>query len=94
MRFTAIIVLIALSLTVLAPPTFALTFSGDKAPVFGTLDVCHTATPALSTNGEMPCVNETASLPLPLALNKAAEIATTPVHPFHIAFQDELPPKQ
>jgi len=94
MRFSAIIVLIALSLTVLAPPSFALTIHGDKAPVLGILDVCHTATPALSSNGEMPCVHVSVSLSLPLALNKVTEIVNPPFHPFHIAFQDELPPKQ
>jgi hypothetical protein len=93
MRSSAVIVLIALSLTVLAPPSFALTTYGDKAPVLGTLDVCHTATPALSSNGEMPCVNERVSLPLHLASDKVTEIVNPPFHPFHIAFQDERPPK-
>lgn len=94
MRCSAIIVLIALSLTVLAPPSFALAIHGDKAPVLGTLDVCHSAAPALSANGEMPCVHEGVSLPLPLTLNNVAEIVNPPFRPFHISFQDELPPKQ
>jgi len=94
MKLSAIIVLIALSLTVLAPPAFALAVQGDKAPVLGTLDICHSAAPALSSNGEMPCVHVNVSLPLPLALNKVTEIVNPPFHPFHIAFQEELPPKQ
>jgi hypothetical protein len=93
MKYCAVIVLIALSLTVLAPPSFALALHGDKAPVLGALDVCHTATPALSANGEIPCVNACAALPLPLALNKVADIVNPPIHPIHIAFQDEIPPK-
>jgi hypothetical protein len=94
MRFSSIIVLIALAFTVLAPPSFALTIHGYKAPVLGALDVCHSANPALSSNGDMPCVSESVSFPLPLALNKVVEIVPPPFHPFHIAFQEELPPKQ
>jgi hypothetical protein len=44
-------------ITVLAPMTsFTLIVVNDGRSFLGTLDVCHSATPALSANGEMPCV--------------------------------------
>jgi hypothetical protein len=94
MKWQAFIVLLAIALSIVASPAFPfLSDHGAKVEI-GTLDVCHSATPALFSNGEMPCVNVGVSLPLPLALNSITEIVNPPLHPFHIAFQDELPPKQ
>lgn len=57
MRSVTFILLIVLTFTVLAPATsFTLIVVNDGRSFLGTLDVCHSATPALSSNGEMPCV--------------------------------------
>ena len=66
--------------------------SGGLAEI-GTLDVCHSATPALSSNGDMPCINECLHLPLPQGLIKISAVAVLRLKPFSIAFQDERPPK-
>ena len=58
MRSTAIIVLMALTLGAFGFPSFMMVESHDGQPTIMALDVCHASTPALSVNGEMPCVNE------------------------------------
>jgi hypothetical protein len=93
MKWKAILVLLAIVLSFIVPPS--LPFMADRGALaeIGTLDVCHSATPALSTNGEMPCVNVSALSPLPLAQNQVPEIVNPRLKPFLIASQDERPPK-
>lgn len=93
MKWKAIIVLLAIALSIIVPPSLSLTIADGGHAVIGTLDVCHSATPALSSNGDMPCVNECPSYPFPLALHKASEIVNPSNKPLLIAFQDERPPK-
>jgi hypothetical protein len=65
----------------------------DGQSFLGNLDVCHAATPALSSNGEMPCVNEA---PCRICLPGYAGIVHIDNHliqPFLIVLQDEHPPK-
>jgi hypothetical protein len=94
MRWKAIIVLLAVALSIVVPPSLSLTLADSRHPMIGTLDVCHSATPALSSNGDMPCMNEGAYHPLPLAQNQIVGIATPPFKPLLIAFQEERPPKR
>jgi hypothetical protein len=57
MKWVSVILLIVFAFTVLAPMTlFTLTIVNDGVSFLGNLDVCHSAAPALSSNGEMPCV--------------------------------------
>lgn len=58
--------LAVLACTVIAPGT-ALTVigQGDGSSFLVELDVCHSAAPALSSNGEMPCIGSTTCLALP-----------------------------
>ena len=57
MKWISYILLVVLAFTVLAPvASFALVIVNDGRCFLGNLDVCHTAAPALSSNGEMPCV--------------------------------------
>lgn len=94
MKVQAVMILLAIALSIVVPPSLSLTATahGGQA-MLGTLDVCHAATPALASNGDMPCMNEGMCCPLPLAQYKAPEIANPPFQPFFIAFQDERPPK-
>ena len=66
MKPTAYLLLIVLAFTVVAPMT-SFTFIGrsDGGTFLGELDVCHSAAPALSANGEMPCVGMTSGIVLP-----------------------------
>ncbi len=93
MRWKAIIVLLAVALSIIVPPSLSVTIADGGHSMIGTLDVCHSATPALSSNGDMPCVNECPCYPVPLAQHKASEIVNPPRKPLLIAFQDERPPK-
>jgi hypothetical protein len=93
MRLKALIVLLAIAFSIAGPPSLSLTLSDGGNPVIGTLDVCGSTTPALSSEGDMPCLNECPSYPLPLALYKAPEIVNPPSKPLLIAFQDERPPQ-
>jgi hypothetical protein len=58
MRWTSILVLIMLTFTIVTPISlFSLIMTENKDEMLMNLDVCHSAAPALSSNGEMPCVS-------------------------------------
>ena len=92
MKWQAVIVLLAIALCVVAPPVLPLMARGGAASI-GTLDICHSAAPALSSNGEMPCVNECPCRILPMALSSAVGINNPSCKPIVIAFCDERPPE-
>ena len=54
MRWKAIIVLAAIVLAFAAAPLTLQVVVADNRVRIGTLDVCHSAVPALSLNGDMP----------------------------------------
>jgi hypothetical protein len=91
MRWRAVIVLLAITLSIIVPPSLTLAGHGGQAAI-GTLDVCHSAVPALSSNGEMPCLNTCSNSLLPLASQEVIHMVTLPEKPYFIAFQDERPP--
>ncbi len=91
MRWQAVIVLAAIVLGLVIPPSFAMT-GGDRT-VIGSLDVCHAAAPALSSSGEMPCMSECPCNPSPLAMNEVFQPAEPSLKPYFMPFQEELPPK-
>ncbi len=93
MRWQAVIVLLAIALSIVGPPSLPMTFLHDGHSAIGILDVCHSSTPALSTSGDMPCMSECPCRPLPLPQNAFAELVNPRFKPFFIAFQDERPPK-
>ena len=93
MKLKAIIVLMALCLSIALPPSLTLMASHDGRAAIVTLDVCHAASSALSSNGEMPCVNEGTYNSILLTESLSIEVSNPPCKPFFIAFQDEHPPK-
>jgi len=93
MKWHAVIVLLAIALSIVLPPSLPFLSDHGAMASIGTLDVCHAAFPAISSNGDMPCVNECACIPLPFAQKTVAEIVALPFQPLSIAFQDERPPK-
>jgi len=70
MKWVSFILLVVLAFTVLAPLSpLSLIIDRQEQPLLGSLDVCNSATPALSANGEMPCVNiHSSDLPIYLAI--------------------------
>jgi len=93
MRWRAIIVLLAIALGAVVPPSLALNSAHGGQAAIGTLDVCGSAAPALSANGEMPCVNECPCKQVPLsAVGQAGPVR----HIFTqtlIPAQNDRPPK-
>jgi len=90
MKWKTVIVLLFITLGIMVPPSLPLVI-GHEARI-GTLDVCRSATPAISSQGDMPCVSE---CPCHLPA-EGTEIGDTPAplfKPLLIVFQDEHPPK-
>lgn len=94
MRWKAVIVLLAVLIGIVVPPSLPLMTATGVQASLGSLDVCHKASPALfSHGGEMPCLNECPCQPLPLASINIPVIPSSDFKPFLLAFQDERPPK-
>jgi hypothetical protein len=92
MRWESVIVLAAITLSIIVPPSLPLAYRGGQAEI-GTLDVCHSATPALSSNGDMPCAIECPCLPLPLALAENARVHNSSIQAFFLTRNQERPPE-
>ncbi len=93
MKWQTVIVLLAIALSIVVPPSFPLATANDERTSIGTLDVCHSATPALSSNGEMPVMTECPCRLLPSAFHDILDIMDPICKPVLIVFQDEIPPK-
>jgi hypothetical protein len=93
MKWQALVILAAIVGSIIVPSSLPLFPNHDGQAAVETLDVCHSATPAISSNGDMPCVNECPCQAPLLALSSVTEILSPPFKPFFIAFQDERPPK-
>jgi hypothetical protein len=93
MKLQAVIVLLAIALGVAVPPALPMMAVGGGEAEIGVLDLCHAGAPALSSNGDIPCMNECPCRPLPLSKNRVCAVPTPRCKPFIIAYQDERPPK-
>ncbi len=93
MKWQAVIILAAIVLGIFVPPSLPLLTDHGTLAAIGTLDVCHAATPALSSNGGMPCVGELPCHFVPFAITEVMQTATLSCKPPFMPFQDEHPPK-
>jgi hypothetical protein len=93
MKWNAVLVLLAIAVGIIVPPSLPMIIAHGGQASIGVLDVCHSATPALSSNGEMPCVSECPCRLLSLEQGRIPGMINPPCKPVVIAFQDELPPK-
>ncbi len=93
MKWQAIIVLAAIALSIVIPPSLPLLSDNGAQAAIGTLDVCHSAIPALSSSGEMPCVGECSCHLSPLSRIEVLHTANPICKLYLISFQDERPPK-
>jgi hypothetical protein len=75
------------------PPSFSSVIGHDNKPVLGTLDVCHTATPALASNGEMPCMNECPCGHVPASPVAFAKQFDPLISEFLLITRNERPPQ-
>jgi hypothetical protein len=93
MRWQAVIVLVAIAVSIVVPPSLPRTIAHDVKSTIGTLNVCPSATPALSSNGEMPCINAvpcTHNPALYVAFCKSTDLVFTQLF---LLKQNEHPPK-
>ncbi len=93
MKWQAIIVLLAITLTILAPSALPLMSVKGGHTQIGTLDVCHSEIPAVASNGEMPFINSIPAVPRPVNF----VTVTASQKPFFLqsffTFDCEHPPK-
>ena len=94
MKCLSVVVIIAIVLGVVVPPVLTITpAQGGQSAAIRVLDVCHSATPALSSNGDMPCMNECPCkqglVPVIVYAEKIDPLFTH----FLLASQNERPPK-
>jgi hypothetical protein len=93
MKWQAFIVLLALGISIAVPPSFSVPGEHGNQMMIANVNVCHPAAPALSANGNMPCVHQCACNHRHLVQDKIVEIINPRIKPLLIAFQDERPPK-
>jgi len=94
MKVASTIVLIVLACTVLVPGSPALFLAGqDHKAAIGNIDVCSSGVPAVTSGGEMPCVNESSHVQAPFCLSVLAELQNMPLMHSLLSTQTEHPPK-
>lgn len=95
MRWQAVIVLFALAFTIAVPPFCRISIDRDHddRPVLVTVNVCHAAAPALSSNGDMPCVHECPCTHPPVIIVESFEPAAAVFSPVLLSFRYDRPPK-
>lgn len=93
MKWQAVIVLLAIALSIAVPPSFPMSVMGGGEAQLGILDLCHAGTPSIVSNGDMPCANECPCRLLPPAHCSGPSILATSCKPLFIEYQIERPPK-
>ncbi len=93
MKFQAITVLLAIVISILAPPLVPYQPLAARQSQIGTLDVCHSAIPALSSQGEMPVLTTHFA-----CITQATDVITVAVTDPQLLssltiFPEERPPK-
>ena len=94
MRRLAILLLVVLAVTLVTPlSSFTLDIAGKGCDMLTTLDVCHSAAPALSSNGEMPCVHMTANNIIPAVIVTIHETTYPVFTELILTTRNEQPPQ-
>lgn len=95
MKWATIMLLLVLAFTVLTPvSSFSLFIAPEHgSEVFADLDVCHSAAPALSSNGEIPCLHMTATSIIPVEFVAFHETTYPVFAELILATRNEQPPQ-
>jgi hypothetical protein len=93
MKLQSILILTAILLSIAVPPSLTVVINNDMHTSIVALDICHSSTPALSSNGDMPCVHAAPYLLMPSPVIAANINANHAVPLFILSLQDERPPK-
>ena len=92
MRMQALIVILALALSILASPSVVLEPGYLNQGAFEYFGIERSVNPVLSLCGDMPCLNQCPCQHLPLSLNNATELISPLFLSSLFAYQDERPP--
>jgi hypothetical protein len=93
MKWQVAVILFTIAVSIAVPPSRSINAIHDKQAEIGILDICHSATPALSSNGDMPGISAFFCRPLPLAAFIVSITIAPALKTRIIAFQEEHPPK-
>ena len=92
MKARALVILFALTVSIVAPLSVAPSPAGGGTFLV-TLDVCDAANPAVSANSTMPGIHESPCIIIPAVFVDFTRITSLMFHPLLIATQEEHPPK-
>jgi hypothetical protein len=93
MRWTVLLILAAVLFGICSPQVAEMCVMRDGHPTIGSLDVCHSTTPVLSTNGAMPYLNAGACVQIPVSLIAHTNIPDPLFPQFLFPQQNDRPPK-
>jgi len=94
MKQLTYILLVVIAFTVFVPMTlFTLMIVNDGGSFLGNLDVCHSAAPALSSSGEMPCVTASICISTPLLTESTNDSLHNVILELILSSRNEQPPQ-
>jgi len=93
MRWQSLIVLMAIAVSAVASPSLPLTIAYDRESMIGVFNVCQSVTPVLSSNGDMPCVNERPCSHVPVPFISCSESLHPVTTQMLFPKMNEHPPK-
>jgi hypothetical protein len=92
MRWQALIVILALALSMLGSPSLLPEPGFIDQGAFEYFGIERSVNPVLSLCGDMPSLNQCPCKPFPLSLNNASEVVRPLFLSFILTYQDERPP--
>ena len=92
MKPRAVVILIALAVSIFAPLSINPSPTGSGTFLI-TLDVCDAANPAVSANSTMPGIHESPCVIIPAGIVGFTRVVDVMFHPLLFATQEEHPPK-
>ncbi len=92
MRIKCLLVLLALTVSVISPLTIHVSTS-DKQAIIIALDVCHASGDTFSVNAETPVVHECFCNPAPLEISEFVETCSSSFASSIFSVQIEQPPR-
>mgnify|MGYP006267010631 CR=1 FL=1 len=94
MKGVTYIVLMVMALAILSPISVLVISAAQRNDCeIGLLDVCHAGTPAISADGEMPCMQEASCSVLPPLFVYSSILAESVASPFAFTPVNEHPPQ-
>ena len=93
MKTSAVIILLAVAFGLMLPPAVPLVAGNGGTAAIGILDICHSAAPAISSSGEMPCISTSLCKHCPLMTITYTTSAKLSFSQSFFVLETEQPPK-